>query len=102
MRPTRPPSTGLVGMGRKMPFDLNRSRRRREIEIAKEVVAEIAKCASPPLEVIGKVLVGVCERWGVVLDVASGKRILSYASKEIDRRQRIVDALTVSAEAMAR
>jgi hypothetical protein len=60
------------------------------------------KHASPPLEMVGQVLVSVCERNAVVLDEASGRRILGYVAKEIARQQRIVDALTVSAEAIAR
>jgi hypothetical protein len=83
-------------------FDLNRSRRYREIEIANEVVAELVKHPSPaPLELIGQVLVAICERHSVTLNEATGRRILGYVAKEIDRQQRIVDALTVSAEAMA-
>jgi hypothetical protein len=83
-------------------IDLNRTRRRREIGIASQVVAEILSHPSPPLELIGQALVAVCERNSLTLDVASGRRILTYVAKEIDRQQRIVDALTVSAEAIVR
>jgi hypothetical protein len=82
-------------------LDLNRSRRRREIQIANEVVAEILKHAATPLELIGQVLVAVCERNSVTLDEASGSRILRYVEKEIDRQQRIVDRLADAMEARA-
>jgi hypothetical protein len=83
-------------------FDLNGSRRRREIEIANEVVAEIVgRTSPPPPELIGQILAAACERSGVVLDVPTGSRILGYIEKELDRRQRIVDRLTASMEARA-
>jgi hypothetical protein len=83
-------------------LDLNRSRRRREIEIANEVVAEIVgRTSPPPPELIGQILAAACERSGVTLDEASGKRILGYVGKELDRQQRMVDRLADAMEARA-
>jgi hypothetical protein len=82
-------------------IDLNRSRRRREIEIADEIVAELVKHTSPPLELVTQVFVSICERRGIVIDEASGRRILNYTAKEIDRQQRIVDRLADAMEARA-
>jgi hypothetical protein len=87
-------------------MDLNFRRRRREVAVAREVAdaflqATDATALAPP-EKLAHHFGLVCQRLDFVPNEMSAGRVLQYASKEIDRRRRVLGDLTTALDNAAR